>query len=111
MDAALLTLVQEDRDGDGGEDADDDDDDEELDEGEALLLLGLADASEHCDFLRVVVVIAVPDGGVRPGSWADPSRPPGFAAPPCDGCAFFWSSLLRPRSLSAIRRDYLNPSG
>src|SRR3954469_17199839 len=49
---ALLALVQEDRNSNGGENADDDDDDQELDEGEAtlVLLLGLADASEHlCD--------------------------------------------------------------
>jgi hypothetical protein len=46
---SLLALGEEDRDGDGGEDADDDHDNEELDEREAalVLLLGLADASEH----------------------------------------------------------------
>ena len=45
----LLALVQEDRNGDSGKNADDDDDDQELDEGETtiMLLLGLADASEH----------------------------------------------------------------
>ncbi len=45
---AVLPLLQEDRNCNRGQDADDDHDDQELDEREAaLVLLGLADASEH----------------------------------------------------------------
>src|SRR5262249_45235079 len=96
----LLPLVQEDGDRDRSQDTDDDDDDQELDEGEAtlVLLLGLANSSEHLLALSLpgIHVASRQADPLWPsrrrtdrGSWAGlhARRPPGFATPPHGGCA------------------------